>query len=85
MSDLNFAMEHSLGDEGSKGPHCWPLFSSILKNSRKTMGQAPFVTFAPRLYKSDYNHYNHAHAPGLHMWPSPGPWPDSKCSKTAEV
>ena len=25
-----------------------------------------------------------AHAPGQHMWPSPGPWPDPKCTKTVE-
>ena len=30
------------------------------------------VSFALRLYKS----YNHAHAPGQHMWPGPGPWPN---------
>ena len=23
-----------------------------------------------------------AHAPGQHMWPSPGPGPNSKCSNT---
>ena len=32
-----------------------------------------------------YNIYNHAHAPSPHMWPSPDPGPDSKCSKTVEV
>ena len=26
-----------------------------------------------------------ASAPGQHMWPNPGPWPNSKCSKTVEV
>ena len=40
-----------------------------------------FAILAPRLYNS----YNHAHVPGQHMWPSPGPGPDSKCSKTVEV
>ena len=54
---------------GLKNSHCWPLLSSIFDNPRKTMGQAPFVTFALRLY----NCYNHAHSPGQHMWPSPGP------------
>ena len=47
------------------------------------MGQAPFVAFAPRLRV--YNRYDHAHAPGPHVWPSPGPGPDSKCFKTVEV
>ena len=28
---------------------------------------------------------HHAHAPGQHMWPSLGPWSDSKCSQTVEV
>ena len=32
-----------------------------------------------------YNSYNHAHAPGPHIRLSPGPCPDSKCFKTAEV
>ena len=39
------------------------------------------MTFALRLYNS----YNHAHVPYQHMWPSLGPWPNSKCSKTVEV
>ena len=62
-------------------PHCERLFSSIFDNSRKNNGQAPLVTFAPRLY----NCYNHAGVPGPHMWPSPGPGPDSKSCKTVEV
>ena len=41
----------------------------------------PFVTFALRLF----NCYNYAHAPGQYMWPSQGPGPDSKGSKTVEV
>ena len=52
-----------------KYPQSSPLFSSSFDNSRKNNGQAYFVTFAPRLYNS----YNHAHAQGPHMWPSPGP------------
>ena len=32
-----------------------------------------------------YNHYNQAHEPGHHIWQSPGPWPDSKCSKIVKV
>ena len=34
--------------------------------------------------QSDYR-YNHSQVQGPHMWPSPGPWPDSQCSKTVEV
>ena len=62
-------------------PYSGPLFSSIFENLRKNNGQASFVAFALRLYNS----YNHSHAPGLHMWPSHGPEPDSKCSKRMEV
>ena len=29
--------------------------------------------------------YYHSHLPGPHMWPSPGPWPNSQCFKTVEV
>ena len=54
-----------------KNPLYGPLFSSFLDNSRTSKGQAPFVNFTPRLRRL-YNGYNHAHAPGLHTWPSPG-------------
>ena len=57
---------------------CFQVFSTI---QGKNKGQASFGTFAPRLCNS----YNHACAPGPHMWQSPGPRPDSKCSKTVEV
>ena len=61
----------------------------ILSQSKKEIesaislqnGKKSLVTFALRLYNS----YNHVHAPGPQMSPSPGPWPDSKCSKTVEV
>ena len=48
------------GGWGLKNPQRGPLFSSIFDNSRKNDDQAPFVTFAPRLY----NPYNHANAQG---------------------
>ena len=40
-----------------------------------------------RYFCSDmlYNGYNHAHVSGQHMWLSPCPCPNSKCSKTMEV
>ena len=44
--------------------------------------------FQADLLRRLYNSYNRAHAPGRpgpHMWLSPGPGPDSKCFKTAEV
>ena len=41
------------------------------------MGQAPFVTFVPRLYNS----YNHAHVPDPLMWPSQGPGPTPSAPK----
>ena len=52
--------------------HCLKVFSTI---QGKTMARH-FAILAQRLY----NRYNHAHVPGQHMWPSPGPWQDSKCS-----
>ena len=45
--------------------HCFP---SIFDNSSKNKGQAFSVNFAQRLYNSCY----HSHAPGQHIWPSPG-------------
>ena len=70
----------NLGDEGWKTLTVGPCF---LDNSRENNGQAPFGTFAPSLY----NRYNYAHspAPPAHMWPSPGPGHDTKCSKTVQV
>ena len=53
------------------------LVFKYFDNSRKTMGQAPFVTFAPRLY----NRYNHAHAPAPLMWQSQGPGPTPSAQK----
>ena len=70
----------SSGGWGLKNPQRGPLLS-IFYNSRKNNCQAFFVTFALRPYKSYYP----AHAPGQHMWPSPGPWPGFQCSKTVEV
>ena len=72
-----FGAAISLGGEGQKtltvGP-CFQVFSTI-------HGPSTFVTIPQRLY----NHYNHAHAPGQRMWPSPAPRPCSKCSKAVEV
>ena len=59
----------------------WPSFFKYFRQFKKKQRPSTFVTFALRLYNS----YNHAHEPGLHMWPTPGPGPDSKCSKTVEV
>ena len=42
-------------------------------------------TFCGYCSEALYNSYDHAHTPGQHMWPNPGPWPNSKCSKTVEV
>ena len=80
-SESNIRVQTSLGAEGWKILTVGHCFSSISDNSRKNNGQAFLGTFAPRLY----NFYTHAHAPGQHMWQSPGPEPDSKCSKTVEV
>ena len=51
-----------------ENPLVWPSFFKYfwLKEKRRP---GTFVTFVPRLY----NCYNHAHAPGPHMWPSPVP------------
>ena len=63
-----------------KTPHSRPLFKVFSTIQGKTMARQ-FSNLALRLY----NVYNHAHVPGPHMWPSPGPGQDSKCSKTVEV
>ena len=62
---------------GLKNTKRGPLFSGTFDNSRTHNVQALSVAFAPRVYNS----YNHAHAPGPHMWLSPGPGPNSKSSK----
>ena len=64
-----------------KNPHYEPSFSSTFDNKIKNKGQAFSFTFAARLFNS----YNPAHVPGLHIWQSPGPRPDSKCSRIVEV
>ena len=74
-------------ERGAALYHC--LFS-IFNNSRKNNGHAFSGTFAPWLYNSN-NHCPCARPVqcavtcALYMWPSPGPLPDSKCSKTVEV
>ena len=57
------------------------MLALVLKYFQQFMGQSTLVKYARRLHNS----YNHAHAPGQHMWLSPGPWLYSKCSKQAEV
>ena len=64
------------GGWGLKNPLAWPLFFKYFRQFKETLRPSTFVIFAPRLY----NHYNHAHTPGPHMWRSPGPWSDFKCS-----
>ena len=49
---------------GFEKPSGWVIvFEVFLIIQEKIYGQAPFVTFALRLYNS----CNHAHAPGPHM------------------
>ena len=57
------------------------LLALVFKYFRQFNGPSTFVIFAWRLY----NHNNHTHAPDQHIWPSPGPGPDSKCSKIVEI
>ena len=80
QSELLILVKQS-GEWGLKNPQHEHCISSIYHNSRKNNGQAFSVTFALRLYNS----FSHAHAPRPHMWLSPGPRPNSKCFKTAEV
>ena len=67
-------------------PSAWAtVFFYYLEKFKENQWQAFSDTFAPRLYDS-YNHCpcaKPAHVPAA--WPSPGPWPDSKCPKTVEV
>ena len=67
----------------NENPLVWPSFFKYFRQFRVKKKRRPstFVAFALRFYNS----YNHAHAPGPHIWPSLGPWLDSKCSKTVEV
>ena len=46
------------------------LAFKYFRQSKENHGPSTFRDFALRLY----NCYNHAHWPGQHMWPSPGPW-----------
>ena len=55
--------QSSLGHEGQKTLWVGHCYSTIFNNSRKNIGQAISVPFAPRLYNS----YYHAYAPGPHM------------------
>ena len=75
--------QHQSGEWGLKNPLAWPSFFKYFRQFKEKQRPSTFVTFALRIYNS----YNHAHAPGSSpsLWPSPGPWPDSKCSKTVEV
>ena len=58
------------------GQNVWKVGNFFLFISKTLSG-----TFAQRLCNS----YNYTNAPCQHKWPSPGPWPNSKCTKTVEV
>ena len=62
-------------------PLMWAVVFKYFRQFKEKQWPSTLVIFAPRLY----NCYNHSHAPGPHMWPSPGPGPDSKCPKTVSV
>ena len=68
----------SLGSEFWKSLSVGCCIFSIFDNSRKTKGQA----FQALLLRGYTIPIITANAPGPHMWPSPGPGPDPKCSKT---
>ena len=68
----------SCGGWELKNPLAWTSFFKFFWQFKQKRRPGTFVTFALRLYNS----YNHAHEPNQHMWPSPGPWPDSTCSQT---
>ena len=56
----------------------WVIFFSVWDSSRENYGHA-FLLLGYTIAKIT------VHAPGQHMWLSPGPWPYSECSKTVEV
>ena len=58
--------------------HCY------FDNLRKTMAKH-FQTQLVRRFGGYTIAIITVHAPDLHMWPSPGRWPYSKCSKIVEV
>ena len=63
-----------------------PLFFKYFLQFKENNGLAALalsVIFAPSQASLD-NSYNHAHAPGQHTLPSPGPWSDCRCSKTVD-
>ena len=68
------------GGWGLKNPHCRPLFSNIWQFKEKQWPGTSAI-----LALRFYNRCNHARLQGPHMWLSPGPGPDSKCSKTVEA
>ena len=64
-------------EKPSSVPFVFRVFSTIQRKT-KSKHFCYFCSEALQLL-------NHAHVPGQQMRPSPGPWPDSKSSKTAEV
>ena len=55
------------------------VFPTIQAISRKNKGQALLSSALSDRY------FNYARVPGPQMWPSPSPWPYSKCSRTVGV
>ena len=58
------------------------VFSTI--QGEATANLKPFLSICSQAMHS-IQKLQHAYVPGQHIWPSPCPWPDSKCSKTVEV
>ena len=60
-------------------PSQWPTGFSIFWRIQEKTKAKPFQALSFRCYTKSIIT---AHAPGPHIWPSLGPGPDSKCSKT---
>ena len=64
-----------------ENPSAWATVFQVFSTIQGKTTAKPFLSL---LLREHMNSYNHVHAPGWYMWPSPGPGPYSKCSKTVE-
>ena len=69
---LFFILKISLWDE----PSAWATVFVLLT----IQGKMTAKSFQAKFLRGYTIASITAHVPGQHMWPSPGPWPESKCS-----